>query len=613
MINFSTSENAKKSITELPVYSKIAGRRKKVKSKNEKIEEGVEIWTSFYRANPHRFVEDFLKIKLKLFQQILLYLMMHYNFFTYIAARGQGKTFLTAIFGITRMILFPETKIKAAAGQKSQGKEIITKIKEIANRSPLLRNELLEGMKSIKDSTNNLKVEMAGGSWLEVIAAADGARGGRANLLIVDEYRLVPLDIIDTVLRKMQADPRQCGFMTKPEYKGKEEYQERNKQIFLSSAWYKAHEAWDRVVSYNASMVDGQSYFGCAIPYQVSVMEGLKLRAEIQDEMSELTFNEVKWAMEMEAIFWGTNEKSYFKYEEIQKNRVLLDAYYPREIRNMLPNNVLRAPEKNHDEKIVLSADIALMGGASNDAAVFTIAKCIPTKNGIERQLLYIESHDGGHTNIIANRIRQLFEDFNCDYLVLDTGGLGLGVYDQLIIETIDPERGTKYTPMTCFNDEKMASRCIYANANPVIYSIKGQGELNSRIAEYFKDTLRRGMFKLPVHEDESVDIIRGYKGYETLEPEYKTLLKLPYIQTSIMATEILNLEDENAGIKDQVKIKESRTARKDKYSSISYLNYFVTDYLELNNQGSSMEVDVSKLFMFKKANSRAKRSGTYF
>lgn len=88
MINFSTSENAKKSITELPVYSKIAGRRKKVKSKNEKIEEGVEIWTSFYRANPHRFVEDFLKIKLKLFQQILLYLMMHYNFFTYIAARG---------------------------------------------------------------------------------------------------------------------------------------------------------------------------------------------------------------------------------------------------------------------------------------------------------------------------------------------------------------------------------------------------------------------------------------------------------------------------------------------------------------------------------------------
>lgn len=605
-------QEKKKSITTLSAYSKLSKKRRRVKPKSEKIEEGVEIWTSFYRANPHRFVEDFFGIKLKLFQQILLYLMMHYNFLTYIAARGQGKTFLTAIFAITRMILFPETKIKAAAGQKSQGKEIITKVKEIANRSPLLRNELLEGMKSIKDSTNNLKVEMKGGSWLEVVAAADGARGGRSNLLIVDEYRLVPLDIIDTVLRKMQADPRQCGFMNKPEYKGKEEYQERNKQIFLSSAWYKAHEAWDRVVSYNASMVDGQSYFGCAIPYQVSVMEGLKLRAEIQDEMSELTFNEVKWAMEMEAVFWGTNEKSYFKYEEIQKNRVLTNVFYPKEIRDMLPHNVLKAPTKTEGEQIVLSADIALMGGLSNDAAVFTIAKCIPTTNGIERQLLYIESHDGGVTNAIANRIRQLFEDFNCDYIVLDTGGVGMGVFDLLILKSTDPERGTQYEPLTCFNDEKMASRCIYANAAPVIYSIKGNSELNSRIAEYLKNTFRQGMFKLPSQEDEVVDIIKGHKGYDALEPEYQTLLKLPYVQTSIMITEILNLENENEGLKDIVKIKESRSARKDKYSSLSYLNYFVTDYLELNNQGSAPTGHIASMFRFKKGNSRAGRSRTY-
>jgi len=80
---------------------------------------------------------------------------------------------------------------------------------------------------------------------------------GRANLLIVDEYRLVPLDVIDTVLRKMQADPRQPGFLSKPEYRGQKKYMERNKQIFLSSAWYKAHESWDRVESYNDQMVAG--------------------------------------------------------------------------------------------------------------------------------------------------------------------------------------------------------------------------------------------------------------------------------------------------------------------------------------------------------------------
>lgn len=46
---------------------------------------------SFYRANPHRFVKDYLGIELKLFQKILLYAMMQHDAFQQIAARGQGR------------------------------------------------------------------------------------------------------------------------------------------------------------------------------------------------------------------------------------------------------------------------------------------------------------------------------------------------------------------------------------------------------------------------------------------------------------------------------------------------------------------------------------------
>lgn len=605
----------KKSLTQTSIYKRLSKKRKRIKSRNEKIEEGVDLWTSFYRANPHRFVKDFLGIELKLFQQILLFVMMHFNFLTYIAARGQGKTYLTAIYCIVRMILYPKTKIIAAAGLKSQGQEIVAKIKEIANDAPLLKNELAEGMKSIRDSANDPRVEMKGNSWLRVVAANDGARGKRANLLIVDEYRLVPVNVIDTVLRKMQADPRQPGFLNKPEYKGNKKYIERNKQIYLSSAWYKAHEAWDRVLTYNDNMLAGQSYFGCAIPYQISIMEGLKSEEEVQDEMSERTFNEVTWSMEMEAMFWGQNLNSFFEYEEIQKNRVLAEVYYPKEIRELLGEKVLKLPKKKQGEIRVIAADVAVMGGTNNDATVFTIASCLPTKEGYERSLMYIESHDGGHTNILANRIRQLFEDFDCDYLVLDAGGIGVPIYDQLTINTIDPERGTKYEPWTCFNSDEMAKRCIYHDAKPVVYSIKGNSELNSNIAQLFKDTLRKGMFKLPVHEDETRDTLEAYEGYKSLEKEYQLELKLPYIQTTIMATEILNLEDENAnkgnGI---VKIKESRSARKDKYSSISYLNYFVSEYLELHNRSkNNVNVNPSEMFMIKQARTRASRGGVHF
>jgi len=86
------------------------------KSKSERLMDGVGTWASFYRSNPHRFVGEYLGIRLKIFQCILIYMMMHNHYFMYLASRGQGKTFLTAIFCAVRAILFPDTKIVIASG-----------------------------------------------------------------------------------------------------------------------------------------------------------------------------------------------------------------------------------------------------------------------------------------------------------------------------------------------------------------------------------------------------------------------------------------------------------------------------------------------------------------
>ena len=56
--------------------------------KAERIMNGVATWCSYYRANPQRFCEDYLNIHLKLFQKILIYMMMWSNYFMYLASRG---------------------------------------------------------------------------------------------------------------------------------------------------------------------------------------------------------------------------------------------------------------------------------------------------------------------------------------------------------------------------------------------------------------------------------------------------------------------------------------------------------------------------------------------
>ena len=98
---------------------------------------------SYYRANPQRFCEEFLNIKLKVFQKILIWAMMKYDAFYFIAARGLGKTYLVALFSVIRCILYPGTKIVAASYTFKQGKEIILKITDdFMQKSPLLRNEI---------------------------------------------------------------------------------------------------------------------------------------------------------------------------------------------------------------------------------------------------------------------------------------------------------------------------------------------------------------------------------------------------------------------------------------------------------------------------------------
>lgn len=63
------------------------------KDKEQKIMETVAWRAGYYRANPQRFVSEVLGIHLKLFQKILIWAMMHFNFTMYCAARGQGGWF----------------------------------------------------------------------------------------------------------------------------------------------------------------------------------------------------------------------------------------------------------------------------------------------------------------------------------------------------------------------------------------------------------------------------------------------------------------------------------------------------------------------------------------
>lgn len=565
------------------------------REKQERVMNGVATWASFYRANPHRFARDYLGLKLKKFQQIILNEMFRKVNSIYLASRGGGKSFLLAIFCVCYCILFPGTTICLASKTRGQAIEIIDKIQTIL--MPLSANLRLE-IGDIKSNQAESFIAFRNGSIIKVVTAADSARHNRATILIVDEYRMVDKNTIDTVLRKFLTSPRHPGFMDKPEYAG---YPiERTKELYASSCWYEAHWSYKHVQSYVVNMIRGRSYFCCAMPYQLAIKENLLDKERVEDEMSETDFNEVQFHMEMCALFWSQASSGLYSFEEIDKNRVIQHPFYPRSITGRHQDKQLRIPPKRVGEKRILSADIALMasGKNKNDATSIFINQMLPTPSGkYISNIVYTENNEGLRTEAQALIIRKLFDEFECDYLVIDRTGLGLGVVDALTADMYDQATGDTYGALSCCNDEEIAKRCTVSNAPKVIWAVKGAPEFNSNCALGLREALKQGQVRLLISEYDADEFLYGIKGYASLQPQDALLFKLPYIHTTLLVNELVNLEYETKN--SVIRVKEKSGMRKDRYSSLSY-NIFVAKAIEREMVLSSKNSIENMVFRFR-------------
>lgn len=554
------------------------------KSRRERVIEGMAIWGSYYRENFDLFVEEYLQLDfLKWFQTMLLVMMNRSRVFLWIAARGMGKSFLIAIFAVARCILYPGTKVVITSGTRGQSINVLEKIQtELMPVSPNLCNEI--DMAKTKFSGQDAKVMFKNSSYIKVVTASDNARSNRANILIVDEFRMVKKDTIDTVLKKFLTSRRMPPYKDLTDAERKAEYaKEPNKSCFLSSAYFKDHWSFNKMLdTFKLMLDDSKTDFVCGFPYQLSVQEGLLFSEDVESDMLESDFNEIKWSMEMEAMWFGDEDGAFFDFDSISKNRRIKYAMLPDKLSGLLGNNQkVKIPQKQNGEKRILSADVALMSSNkhNNDATAIFINQMLPSKGGrYTNNIVYSDSYEGLHTEDQALVIRRLYDEYLCDYIVLDCTGLGLGVYDALVRDIVDPDTGEVYPALSCCNDQEMAARCTTTGADKVIWSIKASPKLNSDCAVLLREGFRSGKIRLLMTEYDADVVMSEIKGYKSLSPSEKVKLQMPYVHTTLLINELVKLQHEESG--GRVRVYERSGMRKDRYSSLSY-NYYVALQLE--------------------------------
>lgn len=573
------------------------------RERQQRVIEGMAIWGSYYRQNIDIFVRDYLQLDfLKWFQLMLLVMMDRARIFLWIAARGMGKSFLIAIFAVVRCILYPGTKVVITSGTRGQSINILEKIQtELMPASPNLRNEI--DMSNTKFTGQDAKIMFKNTSYIKVVTASDNARSNRANILIVDEFRMVKKDTIDTVLKKFLTSRRMPPYKELTLEERKAEYaKEPNKSCFLSSAYFKDHWSYHKMLdTFKLMLDDTKTDFMCGFPYQLSIQEGLLFPEDVEGDMLETDFNEIKWSMEMEATWFGDEDGAFFDFNSISKDRRIQFPMLPGSVASLLGNNQkIRIPIKQNGERRILSADIALMSSKkhNNDASAVFINQMIPTKSGrYTNNIVYGDTFEGMHTEDQALIIRKLYDEFSCDYIVLDCTGLGLGVYDALVRDMVDPDTGEIYPALSCCNNQEMADRCTARGAEKAIWAIKGSPQLNSECAVLLRDGFRSGKIRLLVTEYDAESVLPEIKGYNSLSVAEKVKVQMPYIHTTLLVNELVNLQHEESG--GRVRVFERSGMRKDRYSSLSY-NYYVSTQLE-SKISRSRKADYSEsFFMYK-------------
>lgn len=535
---------------------------------------GVGKWASFYRENPHRLASDYLGIKwLRPFQQALIVACFKYTYVMIIASRGMGKSLIAALVCVLKCILYPGIKICIASGRRGQSLNVINKIvQDFMGSSDNLRNEILD----YKVSTYFAEIRFKNGSNIKVVTASDSARSARANFILGDEFVQIKKPILDKVIRKFKAGQRTPRFFFKDKYKNYPK--EPNTELYLSSAYYKYHYSFAKFKSFFKSMLKGDSYCVMGFPYQLPVAEGYYPMEQIRDELREGDFDSIGWSMEMDSLFFGESENAFYSFDELDNSRKITNVMYPKPFYNLLNDNKFKYPMKKNGEIRILSVDIATQGGNKRDATCFAILQLIPYgKNQFLRNLVYLTTIEGGHTFNQSLKARRLFYDFDCDYVVIDSQGVGIGVFDNLVQEQTDDTRNIIYPAWSCVNDDSMADRCKDPDAPKIIYSIKANLQFNSDCAVSLRDSIRQGKFRLLINENEANEILNSSKRYNSLSVENQVLFQEPFYQTTALINEMVNLSFEV--VNGKIRVNNQSGIRKDRFSAVSYANLVANEF----------------------------------
>jgi len=471
--------------------------------------------------------------------------------------RAYSKSFLSIMALMIRCVLFPGAKLFISTGGKEQSAAIVrAKVEEICRLVPGLGNELdMRPGKTIL-SKDKILYTFKNGSIMQNVAANERSRGLRFHAGLLEECITIDPDILNEVLIPLMNVSRYVNGEFKPE-------EILNKsQIYVTTAGWKGTFAYEKLIQILINqIINPAEAMILGGTWRIPVLEKLLDKNFVRDLKLDGTYNEASFAREYESEWSGDSENAFFSSEKFDKHRKLLQPEHEYSARS------------SKSAYYVLGVDV----GRKGDTTEISVIKVTPQSQGSAlKSLVNIYTFEAEHFGKQAIHIKKLYEKYKARIAVIDANGLGIGLMDFLVIDQLDDD-GTFYPNFGVENDDDNFYRKFRTpdTVLDALYVLKANAPINTDAHTYVQTQLASGKIKFLIDENQAkVKLMATKKGQMMDSNERANYLK-PFVLTSILREQMMNLVEENEGVNIILK-QSNKGIKKDKFSSFEYGLYYV-------------------------------------
>lgn len=545
-------------------------------------------YISFWREYPDLFVDfmqtggrDDVKLTFNLFfyQRVFLRVSMRYKYVYSVFPRAYSKSFLSVLILMIRAILYPGAKLFSTAGGKEQAAQILQeKVQDICTKIPAFRREIDWGRGATREGKDSCKYVFKSGSTIENLAARESSRGRRFHAGLIEECVGVDQKILQEVVIPTMNVSRRCmsGEVIEEEILNQS-------QLYITTAGYKNTFSYSKLIQLLIRMVvEPDKAFIMGGTWRIPVLLGLQPKNFVEDLKRDSTFNEASFGREYESKWTGTVEDAFFDGEAFDHNRQLNQPEYEASGRSA------------KGSYYVLSADVGRRGCDT----VVSVLKVNPQPDRPSiSSLVNIITISDGHFEDQAIALKKLYYKYNARTLVVDGNGLGIGLIDYLIKPQFNPDTGEVMPDFGVINDpdrfyKKYQTKDCELDA---LYILKANAPINTEAHACVQTAINSGRIKFLIDDRVAKQKLLAMKRGQEMTPEERTEYLKPFVLTSILKEELMNLREENEGVNIILK-QANRGIPKDKFSSLEYGLYYIKQEEDSKKRKKKFNV---KDFMF--------------